>query len=399
MVVDEEKATLEPKQTDSKPTTGSSSGGFVTATGLKVLALLAIQNCSKNLIMRYAVKDKPNFLYSAAVIGSELTKLTLSTLYILIVDKGSLMSIINFMRLDWWNSVLLTVPASVYNLQQTLEYIALSNLDAAIFSVLVQSKLIFTAVFAVFLMGRKLRKAQVISLVLLTTGVMLANLRTGGEKEASAGDVTTGVLATLGISTASGFAAVYTEKVMKSQKNATTFDRSQYSLAYMQVQLASISLIVMGAWAIAKDFNAIMSNGLWHNVNGAAFVVSFVPSPNPTNERRGVHAPVYSHTNERGDAHIRMYSCLTYTRTYTTIMNRQAIVNSALGGLTVAGVLKYADAVLKGYATAVSVILTGVISMMLFGTELGATYGLGMINVVLSITLYNAKGLDENMCH
>ena len=29
--------------------------------------------------MRYAVKDKPDFLYSAAVIGSELTKLTLST--------------------------------------------------------------------------------------------------------------------------------------------------------------------------------------------------------------------------------------------------------------------------------------------------------------------------------
>ena len=40
---------------------------------------LAVQNCSKNLIMRYAVKDKPDFLYSAAVIGSELTKLTLST--------------------------------------------------------------------------------------------------------------------------------------------------------------------------------------------------------------------------------------------------------------------------------------------------------------------------------
>jgi hypothetical protein len=36
---------------------------------------LAVQN----LIMRYAVKDKPDFLYSAAVIGSELTKLTLST--------------------------------------------------------------------------------------------------------------------------------------------------------------------------------------------------------------------------------------------------------------------------------------------------------------------------------
>jgi drug/metabolite transporter (DMT)-like permease len=39
--------------------------------------------------------------------------------------------------------------------------VALSNLDAAVFSVLVQSKLLCTAIFAVFLMGMKLRKAQV----------------------------------------------------------------------------------------------------------------------------------------------------------------------------------------------------------------------------------------------
>jgi len=31
-------------------------GGGISATGLKVLVLLAVQNCSKNLIMRYAVK-------------------------------------------------------------------------------------------------------------------------------------------------------------------------------------------------------------------------------------------------------------------------------------------------------------------------------------------------------
>lgn len=268
-------------------------------------------------------------------------------IYIVFVDKRSLLSIFRFLRLDWWNSVLLAVPAAVYNLQQTLEYVALSNLDAAIFSVLVQSKLLFTAVFAVVLMGRKLRKAQVISLVLLTTGVMLANIRTATGGTQDKGDLMTGVMATLGISTASGFAAVYTEKVMKSHRAVPTFDRSQYSLAYMQVQLASMSLLVIGAWAVVRDFEAIVDRGLWHNVNGAAMV---------------------------------------------------AILNSALGGLTVAGVLKFADSVLKGYATAVSVMLTGVLSMFLFGTQLGPTYALGMVNVVLSITLYNVKGLDDNMC-
>mmetsp|Transcript_28506 Transcript_28506/g.36882 ORF Transcript_28506/g.36882 Transcript_28506/m.36882 type:complete len:224 (+) Transcript_28506:97-768(+) len=173
---DEEKAELlpdKPKTTDA-PTPPQST---LTSTGLKVLALLAFQNCSKNLIMRYAVQDKPDFLYSAAVIGSELTKLTLSTLWILVVDGGSLKTIITFLKLDWWNAVLLSVPAAVYNFQQTLEYVALSNLDASIFSVLVQSKMLCTAVFATTLMGVKLRKAQVVSLILLTTGVMLANVK------------------------------------------------------------------------------------------------------------------------------------------------------------------------------------------------------------------------------
>lgn len=42
----------------------------ITAMGLKVLVLLAVQNSSKNLLMRFVMKEKPQFLTSAAVIGS-----------------------------------------------------------------------------------------------------------------------------------------------------------------------------------------------------------------------------------------------------------------------------------------------------------------------------------------
>ena len=152
MRLDEEKGKIvEQPSPDSEPLingsdkkeekVASTSSTGISGTGLKVLALLAVQNCSKNLIMRAAVKDKPDFLYSAAVIGSELTKFTLSTLFILCYERGSIQSIITFLKQDWWNMVLLMVPAGVYNLQQTLEYVALSNLDAALFSVLVQVSL------------------------------------------------------------------------------------------------------------------------------------------------------------------------------------------------------------------------------------------------------------------
>ena len=56
-----------------------------------------------------------------------------------------------------------------------------------------------------------------------------------------------------------------------------------------------------------------------------------------------------------------------------------------------AAVLKYADAVLKGYATAISVLLTGVLSMVLVGTELSVEYALGMTNVLAAVFLYNAQ--------
>lgn len=74
--------------------------------------------------------------------------------------------------------------------------------------------------------------------------------------------------------------------------------------------------------------------------------------------------------------------------------------NSAIGGLTVAAVLKFADAILKGYATACSVVLTGILSMLLFGTVLDTIYFLGIINVVVAVLLYNGKkeDLDKYVC-
>jgi hypothetical protein len=55
-------------ETEAEPQKERTTG--ITAMGLKVLVLLAVQNSSKNLLMRYVMKEKPKFLTSAAVIGS-----------------------------------------------------------------------------------------------------------------------------------------------------------------------------------------------------------------------------------------------------------------------------------------------------------------------------------------
>ncbi|KAL3933397.1 MAG: hypothetical protein SGBAC_010421 [Bacillariaceae sp.] len=238
--------------------------------------------------------------------------------------------------------MLVAVPASAYNLQTSLEYIALANLDAAMFSVLVQTKLLFTATFAYFVLRKKLKYIQVISLVLLTVGVMLCNMRFNTKSIQDEKDVFKGICATLGIAVSSGFASVYTEKVIKAHR-ATSPVSGAYSLAYTQVQLAVMSLVTIGIYAIMHDFRAIISYGLFHNFNFGAFLT---------------------------------------------------VLNSAVGGLIVASVLKYADSILKGYSTAVSVIVTGMLSMVLFGTELHTVYFMGIVNVVVAVLLYNGKNLD-----
>lgn len=329
------------------PTASHSCVSGISAMGLKVLLLLAVQNSSKNLLMRYVMKEKPKFLTSAAVIGSECTKLFLSVLYIVFIEKKSLGSIVRYFKENLKTTLLVSVPASAYNLQMTLEYIALANLDAAMFSVLVQTKLVFTASFSVLFLGKKLKYIQVMSLILLTVGVMLCNMNVGNGDDRISNSNVKGIMATLGIAVSSGFASVYTEKVIKSKGRIYNATASHYSLAYTQVQLATMSLVTIGIYACIMDFTAILHYGLFHNFDGMAFLTVF---------------------------------------------------NSAMGGLIVAGVLKYADAVLKGYATAISVIGTGMLSMILFGTKLHGIYFMGIINVVVAVLLYNGTSLDQYMC-
>ncbi|KAL7464867.1 hypothetical protein ACHAXS_005195 [Conticribra weissflogii] len=371
----------------------------ITKAGLYVLLLLAFQNAFKNILLRYVMRDHPQFLKSTAVMGIESVKLTLSLLYIFLVQRQSPKSVITFLRIDKKNTLLIVVPATLYCIQGTLEYVALANLDAAVFSVLVQTKLLATAGCAVLILRKRIKKVQLISLMLLTTGVMLCNIKRVGEgvsfsggtvihndgehgneaverrilaaaegegnlmegeqvmqdeqdslaEDPDAPDSMIGIFATLGISACSGLASVYTEKVIKAKRpeKEQTSTSQQYGLAYTQVQLAMVSLCIMGVYCIFIELDDIIEKGFFYEFNGAALLSVFV---------------------------------------------------GAIGGLIVAGVLKYADAILKGYATAFSIVLTGIVSMILFDTHLNVLYFLGIGNVICSVFLYSAKDLDRLLC-
>jgi UDP-galactose transporter len=69
---------------------------------------------------------------------------------------------------DSWK---LAIPAMLYTLQNTLQYTAISNLDAATFQVTYQLKILTTGIFSVVILGKSLDARKWLSLVLLMVGV------------------------------------------------------------------------------------------------------------------------------------------------------------------------------------------------------------------------------------
>ena len=115
----------------------------------------------------------------------------------------------------------------------------------------------------------------------------------GGEADGSSVeemmDSTKGVIATLSIAACSGFASVYTEKVIKAKRTIPSRkeeqelplqnqpqQEQQYGLVYTQVQLAFVSLVIMGLYCVVMELNDILEKGLWYGFNFPAYVSIFV---------------------------------------------------------------------------------------------------------------------------
>jgi len=232
---------------------------------------------------------------------------------------------------DCWK---LIVPAALYTLQNSLVYVAISNLDAITFQVTYQLKILTTVLFSILLLGRRISSRQWVALVLLTFGVAmvqvsgslgledwrerLSSLLQGGGVElgalgAPASSGFKGLLAVLAASLTSGLTCVYFEKLVKDSL-------ASVSLWTRNVQLSFFSL-----------FPALFIGVLWQD--GAAI------------SRDGFFAG---------------YNPIVWL----------TIGLQALGGLVVALCITYADNVAKNFAASFSIVLSYAASAVIFETPL-----------------------------
>ncbi|XP_056585502.1 UDP-galactose translocator [Triplophysa dalaica] len=303
------------------------------------LAILVIQNASLILSIRY-VRTLPgdHFFTTSAVVMAEVLKVFTCLVIILIQQKGNLknfaMLLYNSLFVQYLDTLKLAVPSLIYTLQNNLQYVAISNLPAATFQVTYQLKILTTALFSVLMLRKSLSKIQWISLVLLFAGVAIVQVdqESGKQKETLNSpnqNYVIGLVSVIISCLSSGFAGVYFEKILKGS-SASVWIRN------VQLGIFGILLGLLGLW--------------WSNGTAIA---------------------------EKG-----------FLFGYTSLV-WGVIFNQAFGGLLVAVVVKYADNILKGFATSFSIIVSTITSVYLFGFHVDLVFTLGAGLVIGAVYMYS----------
>ncbi|XP_056598273.1 solute carrier family 35 member A3b [Triplophysa dalaica] len=305
------------------------------------LGVLVLQTTSLVLTMRYSrtlQSEGPRYLPSSAVVCAEVLKIVTCMLLVFRDHSWSVRGLNRVLKEEIMNKPLLTlklaIPSGIYTLQNNLLYVALSNLDAATYQVTYQLKILTTALFSVSMLGKRLGIYQWLSLVILMTGIALVQWPTDAasnsqQKDLTAGSQLVGLLAVLVACFSSGFAGVFFEKILKETKQ---------SVWVRNIQLGLFGLIFGLVGVFVYDGERVQVNGLFQG-----------------------------------------YNMLTWT----------VVALQALGGLVIAAVIKYADNILKGFTTSISIILSTLISYLwLEDFEPTSVFFLGAVLVIAATFLY-----------
>ena len=332
------------------------------------LTVFVFQNAAMALLMRWNKSAAPPYSNSVAVLMQEFAvKLPVSFLLYSYDTGGRPLSSLRAdlkMRPDEW--LKLGIPALLYTVQNIMLYVGYANLEAAVGMVTYQTKIIFTALCSVLLLGKELSQNQWLAVAMLAVGIVCVqgffNTKpitapppppppgpdrvavTHGSKgrhsgshghghmllemadDTQAASFPLGVFAMLVASACTSFASVYFEKMLKGA--------SKPNLWLRNIQLASYSSVIA---LVTLCIGEQPSNGWFYNFGFNAWL---------------------------------------------------SVWTNALGGLLVAVTIKYADNILRGFAQALAIIMGAIGSHIVFGTTFGTSFANGVVLVIASVFLY-----------
>ena len=362
----------------SLPTKNASSASVgYSSMAIISCVILMVQNCASVLVIRYSRQiEGPQSLTSWIVVLAEILKV-LVCCYLSFKERYTNSELYPFPPAsasaavsDVFNNVFhrsllyISVPGILYAIQNNLLFYALSNMEAVFFSLLSQFKIVTTAFFSVLLLDRKLSNVQWFSLLLLLSGICFVQYDSSTQPEerlptpvhtpaTSASHIVhhdhslamshhshqhtnslSGLLATLALTITSAIAGVYFEKIVKGLASGPT------SMWISNIQLGLFGCASGFLVMYSKDWDKFTSNPIFYGFN------------------------------------------------YLVILS---ILIHALGGLLTAAVVKYADNILKSFATSFSMVLASLISWYFLDIPLSLLFFLGATQVVIATHLYSTN--------
>jgi UDP-galactose transporter len=332
---------------NGKTGTGSSCLSFLSAKNASLLALV-FQQVGLVLMIRHSRTRKLEgdgmpYLASTAVVTAECLKLAINlTLQLVLTKRQTLSSV--FAEMISPDALYVAVPAFLYVTQNNLLFVALGNLTVPVYQVTNQGKLLTTAFCSRLMLNKSISWMQYLSLLILALGVAVVQLSSIERKGGSSMSVERrdhnqllGLVAVFISCATSGFAGVYFEKMLKSTKAISVYMRN--------CQLALWSIFLGLAPVLLQDFQAIQQHGFFAGYDGVVVGV---------------------------------------------------IICQAMTGLIVALVMKYADTILKGFATSVAVVLATILSIFIWDAQVDGWFVVGAAMVIWAVGLYSKYPAKPN---
>ncbi|EMC98515.1 hypothetical protein BAUCODRAFT_121381 [Baudoinia panamericana UAMH 10762] len=291
---------------------------------------------------------------------------------------------------DSWK---LAIPAVLYTLHNSLQYVGISNLDATTFQITFQLKILTTALFSVGLLGMSLNLRKWISLVLLMAGVAIVQIQNAATSELQ-------VLSIKDLKDGAAFHSPRTIWDLKALGNAAAGQLSKRSATYEGIDddfaavnpqfNATVGLLAVFTACICSSLAGVYFEKILKQSSGSAATSLWV---------RNVQLSFYSlwpalfiGVMFKDGEHIARagffagYNWVVWT----------SILLQALGGVVVALVVSYADNIAKNFATSISVLISFLASIVFFDMHLSLSYLVGALLVVAATFVYNAEPAEPS---
>ncbi|KAK7932683.1 hypothetical protein PG985_003395 [Apiospora marii] len=387
--------------------------GGPTLLGMPVkqvsLITLTFQNSALILLMHYSRMMPPSgdhrYFTSTAIFLTEIIKLAISLTFAIYEVSRSLApstpATVIFEQIynavfsgDGWK---LAIPACLYTLQNTLQYVAVGNLDPVHFQILYQLKILTTAIFTVTMLGRSLSPKRWVALVILTMGVSIVSIPSSGSKENSfmIHDMTDHFFPRsvheLG-QVANGMGEVARELTKRTvddlsdvggtlMKRSATYEGIEEDQNLAPVMNYSIGLSAVIVAALVSGLTGVYFEKVLKDPASAASVWTRNIQLSFYSLFPALFVGIFFKDGEEIAKHgfFDGYNWVVWA----------LILLQAFGGVLASLCINYADNIAKNFATSISIVISFLFSVYFFNVGVSLTFLIGTVLVLVSTFLYS----------